>query len=656
MENAYHDDTYWGIFISIGVLFLAAALPSPAQSSQLTEPAAASRAGWESCSDDIAMARALAANSNYEEALRQYGECLRSSPEDYDALQGEAFVLYWTHHFAEAKAIFQGLRARQPADHQNVEALENIARAEEEARWAALSPPAGSPPLDYLRFYEEWLQREPRNHRAGMGLAQAQLELGDYPAAIQTYSQVVADYPDDRDAKLELARLLSWNHQYADAAKLYREVLTTAPQDIEALEGLGHVLTWSGQTQEAAETYEQLIARSPANAGYVLELARLQSRLGELGAARQTFASLLAMDPGNREARLQLARLEIRQGDYAGALQHFQQLLKQNPRDFDVRLGEAQVYYYRDQLGRARSLAGALRQEEPNNFDVIFLLAEIERARRNRQAEAALLDQCDRLSPNNPEVTALRETIGDESPIVLHTTTGFAREISQPSPAGSSTPEDLRNFDFGTTLDFVLLPRTDSALSFSYPPSSSPDGAIQGSVGPWQFMYRQTTRLSRVFTVRAGAGLARFGPGHPQVLPGNPDPVATATLRPIGFVGASLFARKDLSFDLNWTRSAITYTPLSVHLGVIAEIVEGRMNYFPSPRTELHLTYFSGGIGLGQIDQGQALTRALSLSPAFTLRLSPRLSLRLGYTHYDSAPAPGKVNGNPVLISTDYKF
>ena len=127
-------------------------------------------------------------------------------------------------------------------------------------------------------------------------------------------------------------------------------------------------------------------------------------------------------------------------------------------------------------------------------------------------------------------------------------------------------------------------------------------------------------------------------------------------MQPIGFVGASLFARKDLSFDLNWTRSAITYTPLSVHLGVIAEIVEGRMNYFPSPRTELHLTYFSGGIGLGQIDQGKALTRALSLSPAFTLRLSPRLSLRLGYTHYDSAPTPGKVNGNPVLISTDYKF
>jgi tetratricopeptide (TPR) repeat protein len=705
----------------------------------------------------LGLARALAATGDYEDAMRQYGECLQSSPEAYDALQGEAFVLYWTQRFAEARTIFQSLQARKPSDRQNAEALENIAGAEEESRWAAQLPPAGSPPADFQRYYEERLQLEPRHHQAGMGLARTQVELGEYPAAIRTYSQVLADYPDDRDAKLELARLRGWNHQYADAIKLYREVTAAAPQDIEALEGLGRILTWSGHLQDAAETYERLIALSPANAAYVLELAQLQSRLGEVGDARQTFASLLAMDPGNREARLQLARLEIREGDYADALHHFKQLLKQNPRDFEGRLGEAQVYYYRDQLGPALSLASILHTEQPYNFDVIFLLAGIERAKRNRRAEAVLLDQCERLSPNNAEVAALRERLRDESPVVLHTTAAFARETSLASSA--SEPEDLRNFDFGTTLDFALLPRTSSSFSFSYLPSSSPDGAIQGSVGPGQFMYRQSTRVSHLLTLRAGAGLVRFGPGGPQVLPGNPDPVPTATLQPIGFVGASLFARKDLSFDLNWTRSAITYTPLSVRLGVIAENIEGRLNYLPTPRSELHLNYyqglyfsevyahvtngifrgepvritdsradhqrgsggsivfnqnlirlrhlawdlgywglafgfnglrndvyymgfftpsfyqrqllttrlqgklwgpvgydFSGGIGLQQVEQGQALTRALTLSPAFTLRASRRLSFRLGYTHYDSAPGLGKVSGNTVLLSTDYKF
>ena len=61
----------------------------------------------------LGLARALAATGNYEDALQQYGECLQSSPGDYDALQGEAFVLFWTNHFAEAKALFQELQARQ---------------------------------------------------------------------------------------------------------------------------------------------------------------------------------------------------------------------------------------------------------------------------------------------------------------------------------------------------------------------------------------------------------------------------------------------------------------------------------------------------------------------------------------------------------------
>jgi hypothetical protein len=65
---------------------------------------------------------------------------------------------------------------------------------------------------------------------------------------------------------------------------------------------------------------------------------------------------------------------------------------------------------------------------------------------------------------------------------------------------------------------------------------------------------------------------------------------------------------------------------------------------------------FSGGIGFQQVEQGQPLTRALTLSPAFTLRVGPRLSLRLGYTHYHSAPGLAKLSDNTVLLSTDYTF
>src|SRR5438552_14630397 len=55
--------------------------------------------------------------------------------------------------------------------------------------------------------------------------------------------------------------------------------------------------------------------------------------------------------------------------------------------------GRAQVDYYRGDLGEARQIAARLVKEHPNDFDDLFLLANIERARRNRRASLALLDR-----------------------------------------------------------------------------------------------------------------------------------------------------------------------------------------------------------------------------------------------------------------------
>ena len=65
---------------------------------------------------------------------------------------------------------------------------------------------------------------------------------------------------------------------------------------------------------------------------------------------------------------------------------------------------------------------------------------------------------------------------------------------------------------------------------------------------------------------------------------------------------------------------------------------------------------FSAGIGVQQLEQGQPFLRALTVSPAFTLRASARVSFRLEYAHYDSAPGLGQVSGNAVRLEADFKF
>lgn len=731
----------------------------------------------------LGLAQALAATGNYPEALLRYDEFLKASPENYDGLQGKAYVLYWTHEFAQARALFRSLQAQRPDDSQNAATLEAINRAEEERRWLAARPPPNAPPQDFVRYYQERLAYYPRDAEAMMGLAHARTRLGNFSAAIETYRRLLEAYPDDRDAKLGLARTLSWDSRYEAAIQVYREVLKGTSDDVAVREELAHVYVWSGRLEQAAQVYQELLVRNPFNAAFQVELARLEVRLKDYAAAREILASLLASNPSNHQARLLLAQLDLRQGDLESALKQFDLLLKQNPRDPDALYGHAQVSYYQGDLREAHETATMLVKEQPDDFDALFLLAAIERAQRDRRGASALLERADRLSRGNPEVAAMKDRLREESSVTLHTSIVYAREIGRPAS------EDLRAFSAGTMLEFHVLPKTDGSFSLSYLPSNSPFGAIGGAVGPAEFLYRQTTRLSSLLMLRGGAGLARFGPGTPldlisvhstlasglqntslvrlgpgelQTLLAPTARVPSATTTPIAYVGFSAFPTRRISFDLNATRSAIIYTPASVRLGVVESHIDGSVNFLFDSRTELHLSYFAGsfiskpfahvslnivgvfnpvttvtgitrradrdhgqggfvvfnrnlvrsdrfsfdagysglaegyeghrrslflgffnpglyqrhlltthlrgrlwgplgydfssGFGLQQVEQRQALARALTLSPAFSWKVSPGLSLALGYTYYNSAQTLGTLRGNAVKFSTDFRF
>src|SRR5439155_75643 len=126
-----------------------------------------------------------------------------------------------------------------------------------------------------------------------------------------------------------------------------------------------------------------------------------------------------------------------------------------------------------------------------------------------------------------------------------------------------------------------ITPTTSTTSSF-WPTSSAPGATT----------YRQATRLFQWLTVRGAAGLARFGPGTLANIPGQTEPVLTATIRPIGYAGISLSPREEVRLDLTWSRSAVDNTPLSVRLGVIEDRLEGGLRFSLSPRTTLECGYF----------------------------------------------------------------
>ena len=509
------------------------------------------------------LAQALAATGSYQEALLRYDQVLKASPNNYDALQGKAFVLFWTEHFAEAHAIFQTLAAERPSDAQNPQALQDIARAQEAARWVALRPAPNAPPEDLLRYYEKRLASYPDDANALKAVAYLQAELKNTPGAIEGYRRFLEKYPDDRDAKMELARLLATADKYDESIELYQDVLKANPDDPAALDSLARAYVWANQPDQALPIYKRLLDKNPANTGYQMQAARLELAMKDYPAARGQLASLVSTDPQNREARLTLARLDQTLGQTDDSLKNYDELLKQNPRDADALLGKAQISYYRGDMPEAETSASAAAMERPKNFDTLILMANIEHARGHRRKSRAWLDHADRVTPGNPEATELRNRLHDESAVTMHTSATYGHEITAPGqeilpaitfqqPTLNLRPPPLVTFSpvtfpggvtndafgedatfegYGTTIAAHFFPHVDSYLSFSslptqsrnpslcsfeslVPENNAPTVSAHCAIAPWSFVSWHSWHVSSVLTIRGGAGLARYGPAN----------------------------------------------------------------------------------------------------------------------------------------------
>jgi tetratricopeptide (TPR) repeat protein len=555
----------------------------------------------------VGLGQALAATGQYDEALIRFNRVLEQQPNSYDALQGKAFVLLWKNDLEEAQPIFEILAKRNSADPENARALKDIARAKDEEKWKTLRPPANAPPRAWLEFYRKWLESHPEDRSALKGRAYAESELNNPKAAIEAYRQVLKIYPEDRDSKLELARLLSLDRQYASSISLYQQVLKQEPNDPTVLGSLGRVYLWAGQPQEALAIYRKLLAQEPANTAYRLEEGKLEVQLKNYLPARQALGYVLSEDPENREARLEIAHIDMVQGQYDAALKHYEALLKTHPQDPDALLGKARVAFYEGKFAEAQVMATEAVNRRPGDFSSVFLLASIEHALHHRRQTLDLLHRAETLSPEDPEAASLRTQALSESKVTIRTTIAYAREIGPPGESGGVAGlahEDLRMYTYGSTIGLDWLPKTTSYFSFASLPTDSPPSpeldssgnriptGITGAAAPYQFLYRQSTRFGPRFTVRAGAGIARFGPGTQVSAPGETAPITSAGERPLGLAGASFGLTKNLSLDFDATRSAITYTPLSARLGVIQDELLGRLNYFFNSRMEFHLAYW----------------------------------------------------------------
>jgi len=166
----------------------------------------------------------------------------------------------------------------------------------------------------------------------------------EQPSTVQkapAVNQPSGDIPDWQ-ARLELARLLSYVKRYDESLVEYGKVLAEKPELVKAKAEMARVLIWSGKTEEAKAILDAIAPDQLSSEDRLLQ-ADLFAMRKEYGKAESIYRELLQASPENQTIQLRLAEVLSWTKRYAESLKLYEKLVVALPNDVQLRRRYAQT-------------------------------------------------------------------------------------------------------------------------------------------------------------------------------------------------------------------------------------------------------------------------------------------------------------------------
>lgn len=177
------------------------------------------------------------------------------------------------------------------------------------------------------------------------------------PSARPSQSSAEAEISETA-ARLELAKVLTYDKQYTEAMEVYHQVLATEPENLEAKIGLSEVLYWSGNIAGAAAILSE-VPEDKLDDPAKLMLADLLVAKKDYQAAIRILTAQLGKKPDDWSVRLKLADVQSWAKLYPEAIANYEAILKAHPTDRQVRRRYGMVLSW---AGQNEKAAEQLRQ------------------------------------------------------------------------------------------------------------------------------------------------------------------------------------------------------------------------------------------------------------------------------------------------------
>lgn len=169
--------------------------------------------------------------------------------------------------------------------------------------------------------------------------------LGQYPKAVQAYTQAITLQPDYLDAYYNLGLAHLKQHDRVAASRAFEAILSLDEQHAGARFQSGRLAMEASDDATALRFFEGLVRDYPSHPESNANLAACYLRLGRLMEAIAAYEATLALDPSDTQAWFNLGVIHSKTGRHDLAQTAYLKVLAINPRHADAHVNVAALYW-----------------------------------------------------------------------------------------------------------------------------------------------------------------------------------------------------------------------------------------------------------------------------------------------------------------------
>ncbi len=300
----------------------------------------------------------------FDKAIEMYEDILRLKPKDRKAKYSLAKVYTWSKNYPRAVALYSEL-IQATNDKQFKKDLAEIYIWDNQ--------------LDKAKgLLDEVLKESPSDYEARFLLAKTLQYLKQPDEAIKIYNQLL----DEQDRKYEpaimqlMAESYTVKAEFTKSEEKYREIIEYQPENLDAIIKLADVLSWKGQYEQALEYYRQALKIEPDNIKVQKKIADVLSWDNRFKEALAIYDKLLSKGE-NAELRLQRARILGWAAKYELSMKEYQKVLKTDyTKTVDLEM-KAKRAYWSNHILHAIKYYNQLIEVATDNLEAMFDLSQI---------------------------------------------------------------------------------------------------------------------------------------------------------------------------------------------------------------------------------------------------------------------------------------